>query len=285
MSEMPASKSAGMTCVLILCVLLPTAMAKEPKLKTEEVIEKHLASLGTPEARAAIKSRAATGAAQVTFLQGGHGQLPGKGALFSEGQKAVLVMNFSALDYPGDQLAFDGDKVSVGQIRPGQRSDLSNFIYTYDVILRDGLLGGTLSTAWPLLDLTARKARLDYTGLKKIDGKQLHEVRYRAKKGSGDLRISLYFDPESFRHVRTQYRLVIPATMGARPELSAGQRDTIYTLIEKFEDFREVDGLTLPHTYKLDFTIEGERTVLTQWTLDALQIQHNQQLNPKYFSF
>jgi len=172
----------------------------------------------------------------------------------------------------------------VGQVRPGQRSPLSNFVYTYDVILKEGFLGGTLSTAWPLLDLTVRQGKLDYTGLKKVEGKQLHEVKYKAKKGAGDLQVSLYFDAESFRHVRTQYRLVMPASMGRRPEESSAQRDTIFTVVEQFDDFKEVDGLTLPHACRLDLTIEGQSaTVMTDWNISAAQIVHNQQIDPKFF--
>ncbi|HYK89268.1 MAG TPA: hypothetical protein VE398_10885 [Acidobacteriota bacterium] len=258
--------------------------AKEPKLKAEELVAKHLASLGTPEARAAVKNRVVSGSAQMIPRLGGTGQLAGKGNILSEGRKLRFAMGFSALDYPGDQIGFDGERMTVGQIRPGVRSDLSKFIYTYDMFMKEGLLGGVLSTAWPLLDLAARQPKLDYTGLKKIEGKQCHEVKYRAKKGSGDLQVSLDFDAESFRHVRTQYRLVQPPMMVSTPGQSSGQRDTVYTLVEQFDGFKEVDGLMLPHSYKLDLTIEGQdRTIMTEWVVAVTQIAHNQEIDPKYY--
>jgi hypothetical protein len=278
-------KSFFVLSLLVFCLPASGLFAKDAKMKAEDVVAKHLASIGTAEARAAIKNRVVGGSAQAIFRLGSTGQLLGKSNVISDGRKIRLAMSFSALDYPGDQIAFDGEKITAGQIQPGRRSNLSAFIYTYDVILKEGFLTGTLSTAWPLLDLSSRQAKLDYTGLKKIDGKQLHEVKYRAKKGSGDLQVSLYFDAESFRHVRTQYRLVMPANMAGRPEDSSSQRDTIYTLVERFDDFKEVDGLTLPYTYKTSFTVEGGRaTLMQEWDIAATQIVHNQQIDQRYFS-
>ncbi len=276
---------ARLLCILSLPVVSFSLLAKDAKLKAEDLVAKHLAAIGTAEARGAVQNRTGVGSAQMISRLGSTGQLSGKSNILSEGRKVRLGMSFGALDYPGDQIAFDGEKVSVGQRRPGERSELSKFIYAYDIIVREGLLGGTLTTAWPLLDLTARQAKLDYTGIKKIEGRQLHEVKYRAKKGGGDLQIALYFDPESFRHVRTQYRLVQPALMAGDIMQSAHQRDTIYTLVENFDDFKETDGLTLPQSYKLKFTIEGQdHTMMTDWNVAVSQVIQNQQIDPKYFS-
>jgi hypothetical protein len=110
-------------------------------------------------------------------------------------------------------------------------------------------------------------------------------LNYTPKKGGGGLQVSFYFDPGSFRHVRTQYRLVRPPNMVGNPDESAGQRDTIYTLVEQFADFKEVDGLTLPHSYMLHFTIEGQRaTFMADWNVTIVQIEHNQQIDPRNFS-
>jgi hypothetical protein len=275
-------------CALSLLIpgfSIPGSLAKDAKIKAEDVVARHLASIGTPEARAAIKDRIATGIVRVIFRLGSQGQLPGKCGLISEERKVRLSMNFSTLAYPGEQLAFDGERVTVGEVQPGQRSPFSDFVYTYNVILKEGLLGGTLSTAWPLLDLTGRQPELTYTGLKKVEGKQLHELSYKAKKGGGGLLVYLYFDPESFRHVRTQYRLVRPSSIVGRPEDSASQWDTIYTLVEQFEDFKEVGGLTLPHTYKLNYTVEAQRaTFMADWNVTIARIEHDQQIDPKNFS-
>jgi len=41
-----------------------------------------------------------------------------------------------------------------------------------NVPLREGLLGGVLSAAWPLLRLAQQNPKLEYRGLKKMEGRQ-----------------------------------------------------------------------------------------------------------------
>ncbi|PYV19960.1 MAG: hypothetical protein DMG07_00715 [Acidobacteria bacterium] len=261
------------------------ATAKDDKPKPDQLVASHLAALGSAEKRAAVKSRAATGTVQVVFRLGAQGQLSGPAALLSVGHKARINWAFNQLEYPGEQFGFDGSRVTVGLVRPGVRSNLSEFIYQFDYLLKEGLLGGVLATGWALLEVPERQPKLDVTGLKKIEGKQLHELRYRPRRGAGDMQVTLYFDPESWRHVRTQYRLVIPARMGATPAESAGQRETVSMVVEEFGDFKEVDGLTLPHSYRLQYTIEGQRsTFLADWKMVVQQLLHNQEIDPKFFT-
>ena len=258
---------------------------KDPKMRAEELVEKHLASIGKGEALAAAKTRAMSGTAQVTFRLPTTGQLTGKGSLLSDGKKVRVTMEFGALEYPVEQAAYDGEHVSVAQVRPGTRSFLGGFLYVHDVLMKEGLLCGSMTTAWAMLDVAGRQAKLDYTGLKKIDGRQLHEMKYRSKKGAGDLQITLYFDPESFRHVATISKLVQPATMGRSPTESSSQRDTLYQLKEDYSDFKEVDSLTLPHAYKLVYSMEGQnQTILVDYNLTMERVAHNQPIDPKYFA-
>jgi len=255
------------------------------KLTVEEVVARHLDAIGSAEARKSVKSRNALGAVTVVLRLGGTGTVGGKSQLLSEGQKMRMAYAFDTLDYPGEEIAFNGEDVSVGWVRPGQRSPLSAFLLSYDTIVREGLLGGVLSTSWPLLEREARQPKLEYSGLKKIEGKQLHEVKYRARKGQSDLQISLYFDPETFRHVRTQYKLVRSAVMASDPTLSSAQQDTRYTLTEVFDKFKETDGLTLPTWTSLDLTIEGQSTtIMTHWTFTVTSIAHNLPVNPDSFT-
>jgi hypothetical protein len=259
--------------------------ARDNSMKPEELVQKHLISIGTPEARAAARNRVVGGTAEIIFRLGGKGQAQGKGNIVSEGQSIRLQMLFPALEYPGELLTFNGSKVEVDNISPGVRSRLADFVFTHDTILKEGLLGGTLSTAWPLLDLGDRQPKLEYTGIKKQEGKELHELKYKARKGGGDLQIWLYFDPETFRHVRTRYKLVITAPMGTRPDQSAQLQESTYTLTENFGDFLVVDGLTLPRAYKLNLTIQQQAsTILTDWSITVSQILHNEQLDPHLFS-
>jgi hypothetical protein len=257
--------------------------AKTAKLTPQDIVAGNLASIGTAEARAAGRNRTVGGTAEMVSHLGAHGALSGKGIILSEGHNIRLGMNFPAPEYPGDQIAFDGDKVMVGQIKPGIRSPLSSFIYRFDGLVKEGLLGGTLTVAWALLDVPGRQPKLDYTGLKKVEGKQLHELKYKPKLSVGDVTITLYFEPETFRHVRSQYRLVRPAEASSSTG-AAVLGDTIYTITEDFSDFKAVDGLTLPLAYKLRMAIEGPSAFLTDWTFSVSQIVHNQAIDPKSFS-
>jgi hypothetical protein len=270
-------KAAGlkMLAVLICGILLPASAAE--KLTSEAVLAKHLASMGTAEARAAVANRIAKGTVAVAIRRGGQGVPTGDGSLVSKRQTVRLEMSFPALDYPGEMLAFDGERVNVGQIAPGQRSRLEAFVLTHGAIVSEGLLGGTISTAWPLLDLAKRGAKLEYGGFKKQDGKDLHELRYKPKKSGVDVQISLYLDPETFRHVRTRYKYVISSSLGPNMNSSSQQQDRTYLLQEDFDDFAAVDGLTLPRRYKITLDIQEQKfSFLADWTWAISQILHNQ---------
>jgi len=262
-----------------------SAYGEEEKLKPGELVAKHLASIGNAEALSAVRNRVAEGKTQVVFRLGAHGQLNGPTTAVSEGQKVYIGMMFPALDYRSDQLVYDGRNVTVSQLSPGRRSQLGVIVHQNDFLLKEGLLGGAMTTAWALLDVAGRQPKLNYTGLKKAEGKRAHELRYKARKGGGDFQIALYFDPETFRHLQTTYRLVIPEAMASRPEASSGQQRTIVTLQERFSDFAAVDALILPHSYMLILTIEGQSgSSITEWNFHADRILHNQTVDPSAFA-
>jgi hypothetical protein len=274
-------------CISTMLIFYLASMvlhAGEKKLKVEDVLAGHLEAIGPAAARSAITSRLASGTTEIILRMGGSGTISGKGQLLSEGRKFRLAYEFGQLDYPGEQIIFNGEKSEVGQIAPGKRSALSAFFYTCDVIPKEGLLSGVLSTAWPLFDIEGRQAKLSYSGLVKMDGKPLHEIRYQPKKGASDLRITLYFDPETFRHVRTKYRLIV-AKAGVSADATAVDQDTTYTLTEIFDRFKEVDGLMLPQWTRLDLEIQAPNaSIVTQWNFTVATIAHNQPVDPKSFA-
>jgi hypothetical protein len=155
-------------------------------------------------------------------------------------------------------------------------------LYLYNGIIKVGLLGGVLSTAWPLTQLEKRNPKLQYRGLTKIEGKPLHELKYQMKKGDSALNIFLYFEPDTFRHVATIYKLVLPNQLAGRPEDSSAQRENRFELSERFEDFREVEGLTLPFHWIIHFTSDaGTKTTITEWNLSFEKVTINQPVDPK----
>jgi hypothetical protein len=255
------------------------------KMKPEDLVARHVESIGSAEARAAAKNRVISGDAQVTFRLGSRGQLVGKSSILSEGRRFRLGMSFANQNYPGEDLVFDGKGVTAATIRSGVRSNLSDFIYRYDFLLKEGLVGGVTSTGWFLLDIAGRAPRLAYGGLKKIDGKSLHELKYQGGKGAGTFQIFFYFDPGTFQHVLSLYALRVPAFPAKTlPDLTQDQLEGFYRLREEFGAFKTVDGLTLPHSYKLVLTIEGQsQTFLADWNIVIAQILHNQQLDDRSF--
>jgi hypothetical protein len=260
------------------------AVSADEKMKPEELVAKHLASIGSADARAKVTSRTASGAATLIFRVGGAANLTGNTMLVSSGAKFRFGMQFPNPDYTGEDMAFDGNKAAAALLPQGRRSALSLFVTQQPMPLKEGLVGGLLSTAWPLLRIEESQPKLEYRGLKKIDGRQLHELGYRPRKGSTDLKTLLYFEPETFRHVRTRYQFEIAATIATR-EAPNSNPEAYFTVTEDFDDFRSVDGLMLPHKYRLQYSSEGRSgTSIQDWTVTFDRITHNAKFGDQLFT-
>lgn len=276
-----------MVQVVCLCFLLTsyhadTILADE-KLKPEEIVAKHLESIGSAEERAAVKSRLIVGVSRYVRRGPGGGSTEGRAVLASENEKNMLGMKFGVPGYDIESVGFDGKDLTVGYVAPGVRSPLASLFRNYESVFKHGLLGGTLSSSWPLLALDGERAKLRYSGIKKVDGTNLHQVKYQPRKGS-DMEISLFFDTETFRHVRTEYSRVVAANIGTGGvDSSASQRETRYKLVETFGDFRKEANLMLPHDYKINLEISGNAEIRDEWTLTLTNFVFNQPIDPKDF--
>ena len=260
------------------------AMASDSMIKAEELLARHLESIGTAEARSGVKTRVVQGTAVYRVVVGGGGRLEGKTGLVSEGHKVRYLVRFQA-DYRGENVVFDGNRIGASSSTADQRrSAFAGLITAQDVILRDGLLGGTLSTAWPLLELQEHKSKLVIEGLRKIDGRELYQVRYEPAKRV-DVQILLYFEPDTFRHVKTLYATSVANNVGGDILRSSKLQPERTTLEERFSDFKTVDGVTLPSQWNLQFTWELPQgtTSVTEWDLKEDQVTHNIGLDPKNF--
>jgi hypothetical protein len=308
--------------LLVLYVGIPgirAARAKDKGLKPEEVIARHLESIGSAEALSAVRSRTVQG---IVAVRRPLGILPGilpepekrtgtSNFLFvSSGSDLAMVMQFFDPEYPDDRFAFDGKSVTVsstvlnrktsmvnsGTSQSGQmisingrtifvnspmigsigyffddkKSLLGNFIASHSGIVREGLLGGILSTAWPLLDVQGRKCKLKYKLIDK-DGLKLHQLIYtpKSRRYLNAVETRLYFDSETFRHVMSEYVLM-------------GQTNPEYLLLEKFGNFKDVQGLILPHSYSIEFSA-WKSTDSTLWISEVTQVLHNVPIDPELF--
>jgi hypothetical protein len=318
-------KAINLLIAIVLGFVLSLArsesvFAKDNKLTPEEVVAAHLKSLGMPELLATIKNRGMSGSASVEFIQGGVGTMTGQSLVITSGRKLSIILKYGGVDYPGEYFAFDGKDVEVSTIRPGQRSPLGEFIFRYKGVMKEGLLGGVLSLGWPLLDIEKRNASLKYVSAK-VDGRELHEIDYNPKSGMNDIKVKLFFEPGTFRHVRTEYILTVQGeqalqagktvTQGVPNSagLNSGQRsgpitrdagildqigNSYYLLVEKFDNFKEVKfsdstgseakSPILPHSYALEYSVEGQgSSFLAHWDITADQWVHNGKLDPSIF--
>ncbi len=277
-------------CLLVVVSLIyavgASAKAQKPeKLTVEDVIARHIKSIGTPADLAAVKTRVIAGTSLITLRSPGAGQNSGLSILFSEANKHAIAMSFSNPSYPHEKFGYDGDKVIISYLRPGVRSTLGDFIFQRSSIFKDGLVGGTLSTAWPLLHMDKEKVKLEYAGTKKVQGREAHLVRYLPRKGS-DLKISLFFDALTFEHIRTEYAHTVSAQISASPDAPKNlQRELRYELVEEFSEFKPEGKLTLPHSYNIKLKLERrlEGTYLADWEMVYSKFSFNQPLETKWF--
>jgi hypothetical protein len=295
-------------------MLVSKAPAASSPANADQLVAQHLDSIADAKVRASIKTRVVQGPVEFKILVGGAGTLDGSAAVVSDGEKLIFQLKLQNNLYHGEQFVFDGRKDSVAFSGAQQtRSPVGNFVLVQDTVIREGLLGGALSTAWPLLDLNDRKAKLSFEGTKKIDGKDLYDLRYRPHKNT-DLEIHLYFDPETYHHVETTYSYIttaslvgessaaaageVPVTAGSPGKSgngvgASGSPETAqarltpnrYKLTEKFSDFKTTDGVTLPTHEDIQFSqeLQNGKTTLWDWDLKGLTVANNMGVDAKNF--
>jgi hypothetical protein len=262
---------------LLLSAGVP-GFAKDKKPTAEEIVAKHLESIGNPETLSALKSSMLYGLVSVRRPLGTVPQiLPEQGKrkdpnnfLFASAENRIgMLMRFYDQDYPEEHFAYNGKDVNVKIVKANQRSMLGNFIVQYSGLLREGLVGGVLSTSWPLLHLQEGRFKLEYQKTD-INGTKLHQLTYAPKKrwhmDNIIVRILLEFD--TYRHIMTEYW--VGATM---PRLA---------LLERFSNFKTVDGITLPYNYSIQDGAAAD-TIAQRWTVDVRQIGYNQAIDPQIF--
>lgn len=269
----PSAKWIMMVLLLISVACAAMSLAKDKELMPEELIAEHIKSIGSPTVLEGMRTRVIMGTSTVQLVQGAFGQPSGQAQIASDGRKLGILMRYDDLAYPGEHFAFDGKDVTISRLLPkGKISPLAEFIHRFDGVMKEGLLGGALSIAWPLRNIQETRPRLNYNKAK-LAGHPIHALEYRPRKGLGDLKIVLFFELETFHHIRTEYRLHTV-------------RDQYDLLSEDFADFKEVDGMMLPQRYTISFNSRhgsGMMSFLAHWIFDAKQWIHNGQIDSLIF--
>lgn len=265
----------------LLCVV--GAVSQE--LTFQQIIEKHLESFGTKEARGAMKNLMIIGTSEFESVnpsvKGG-----GRAVVVSEPNNLIFAMSFNSKDYPYEKIGYFNSKVDIPLANAGRRSLLGAFLMEHSNIVTDGLFAGTLSARWPLSIIEDKKSKVRALGTKKVDGIEAYVLEYiPAKGGSDEFSIKLYFDATNFNHIATEYRREVRAgkvTFGQQNQISSSN----FILTEHFSDFKKVEGLNLPHAYKVDFVSNsGANTYKNIWGIKAAQFRFNQEFQPDFFSF
>lgn len=280
----PFARSLVVTLLVLVASMSSTTLAAD-KMKAADVVAKHLESIGTAAARSG-KSRLIAGNARASYkARNSTGSIDGNVAIGSVNRNTLLAILFDAPNYPGEKFGFDGKKLTVGYITPGIRSALGNFVIQYGEVFREGLMGGTLSTAWALLNIEERGAKLEYGGTEKIDDRETHKLHYSPKKGS-ELRITMYFDATTFEHVRTQYNRTVSARLAAGGiDSQARQQETRYKITEDFSGHKKEGDLSLPHKYTMQIEIaKTTGSSMEKWEMDLSQFIFDQPIEDTKFN-
>jgi hypothetical protein len=265
---------------LIFCL---TAGLDARDLKAEEIVAKHLASIGTAEKRKEIKNIVLLGLS--TF----ESKLPerksaGKVAIVSEPENLLFIASFAADSYRYEKIGVFGGKLNVPFTNPGVRSPLGDFLMEHPSILKNGLFSGALSLTWALGDENAKKGKMIAAGTKKIDGRKVYVIDYYAQN-SDSLKIQLFFDAETFQHLRSNYREEFngkESTFGTLGQVNG----YVVQLTEDFGDFKTSDGITLPSTAKVHYMGSSRKgTYEYDWEFKVAEMKFNQPLKEGFFAF
>lgn len=281
-----------MRSIALICLLFASfSPALAADKKAEDIVTQHLDSIGTAEARVALKSLGVQGTLRFKIIVGGAGETTGNWQHFSEQRKSNFAMKFGGSDWWGERFVFDGDKTYFAAATSShQRSAFGEFVRTHDFIIKDGLLGGELSTNWALQGLALQgpdgnRIKLDYLGVKKIDGRDVQAIEYLSKS-NGEMTVTLYFDPETYHHVMTIFSVMRGAIRAHHTDTaSAHEQEVHYTIEERFSNFQTDNGITLPRHYDLQFNQQppSGKTSVYDWDMTADKIFANPKIAPANF--
>lgn len=261
------------------------AAQNKPKLKPEEIVAKHLEAIGATEALTAAKSRLFQGKSKARRVNSAiNTNVQGKTVLASSADKFLILMTFETMtsdDYAREMLGWDGKKFYFPLNTASKPTALGDFVSDYKEIIKQGLLGGTLMTNWALLDVKNKIGKFEYQGTDKIGSVEAHVLRCVPRGGSG-LTIKLFFDPQTFRHLRTTYyqETSPPITLSDEGRVSSIR----YKLVEDFENHKPISSLMLPTVYKLEYTVESPtRLNQFQWEMEFSRFEFNTEIKPELF--
>lgn len=233
---------------VFLCLLIVSSNTFAADLTPEEIIAKHLESIGKADARARMNAIAVAGTSSMMGLSGSVISNEGTMRFVSQGKVFIYESHFNTTTlYFGEALGWDGKKTTVGAFGAEGQSKLVDFFRIYPWLLEQGFFGGVLNHGWAANYFKEQKPQLRYDGLKKFNGQPALQLWCNPKKAPSEFYMKLYFDPENYRLLGIQYyRLENP------------------WLEERFLDYTETEGLMLPKKWEVYFMTMTGNTL--KWT-------------------
>lgn len=284
----------GYVLLLSLSVFVGCVYGQGQKLQPEEIITKHLESIGKRDLIVNSKRIMAIGSSEF-LIRIPSKRAVGQAVLASDGKDMAFFSTFDMIDYPMERIGIFGNKVNIPVVKLGNRSPLGAFLRSYDKTLDTRIFGGSIFSTWLFLGQD-NSGKLETEGKKKIGDRDAWIVRYTPKGGlTGGSFIKLYFDAENFHHMRTVYRQKEPeagfantTAKGTNPTggWSSDMANNGSTLVEDFEDVRADVGLMLPHKYSITLTLDGAAgTAEYRWNFVIKEYRLIKDFPPEFFSF
>ena len=104
-------KISKLSVLFMICLFAVSASAQ--KMKPEDILAKHLDSIGTEENRAATKSLIAVGSAEVKSITKITTPVVGRIVIASAGMKIFWGMNLNSTDYPSEKFSYTHQRISL----------------------------------------------------------------------------------------------------------------------------------------------------------------------------
>src|SRR5260221_4805289 len=155
---------AGLLVLLILLWFsLGSADAMGQKLAPDEIIAKHIASLGKSQIVANSRRIMAIGPSEF-IIRSSQKRSDGKAVFASDGTNMAFFSTFGMSDYRMERIGIFGDKIDIPIVLQGHRSPLGSFLAAYDKLLDDRLFGGCMFSTWLFFGSESYAARLETEG-------------------------------------------------------------------------------------------------------------------------
>ena len=271
--------------VLAICLSVSAVGVPGQDLKAADIIKKHLEAIGPAQTRSGFRNRFVVG--KSAFAS----KLPdrktaGKALIVSQGADLMFAASFLSQEYPFEKIGYFNDRPSLPFVTAGARSPLGAFIADHETMLSHGLFTGSISSSWPFHENAKPRGRVDTSGTKKVNGRKAYVIDYYpTSAGSAEYTIKLFFDAETFHHLRTEYRHVIAPQQDPFGTLGR-QTGVRISLTEDFSEFKLTGGLTLPHFYRISYVTDSNSGVYEyEWGITVTDYFFNQNLEPGFFTF